>query len=266
MSPIPIGSHLDMQGTSRIQNLPDATAPQEPVTLAQHQADMEGLKTKPSVRVASTGNINLTAPGASINGVTMAMNDRFLAKNQTTGSQNGIYVWNGAATPATRAADANTWTELQNALVGVNEGTVDSGTWWRQSSITGTLDTTTITWVPHGVVAPAATEATPGIAEVATQAETDTGTDNGRFVTPQKLANWAGRSRSMSQLIGDGTSTSFTVTHNFNTRNVVVTVNRNSGNYEEILVETRRITVNAVELVFASAPASNAFNVTVTKG
>ncbi len=39
---------------------------------------------------------------------------------------------------------------------------------------------------------PAASETNPGIAEIATQTETDTGTDDLRFVTPLKLANFVG--------------------------------------------------------------------------
>ncbi|SFT96101.1 phage tail protein [Halomonas saccharevitans] len=38
---------------------------------------------------------------------------------------------------------------------------------------------------------PAATEAAQGMSEIATQTETDAGTDDGRFVTPKKLKNWA---------------------------------------------------------------------------
>ena len=48
--------------------------------------------------------------------LTMVAGDRFLAKDQTTASENGIYVWNGAAVAATRAADANTAAELEQAV------------------------------------------------------------------------------------------------------------------------------------------------------
>lgn len=93
-------SDLDFGNVARITNLPDATAPQQPATLAQVNAAVEGLAWKDSVRVATTSNINLAAPGASLDGVTMVANDRFLPMAQTTAAQNGIYIWNGAAVPA----------------------------------------------------------------------------------------------------------------------------------------------------------------------
>ena len=48
------------------------------------------------------------------------------------------------------------------------------------------LDKTTITSADQ------ATETERGIAEIATQAETDAGTDDERFITPLKLANYSG--------------------------------------------------------------------------
>lgn len=262
---IPVLSNQDFNSTSRIQNLPNAVSAQEPVTLAQLNAAIEGVKSKDDVVAASTANVNIAAPGSSLDGVTLVLNDRILLKDQSTTNTNGIYVWNGASTPATRAADASTWDELESALVGVKGGTANGSTYWRQTAINGTLGTTPITFVPFGVVAPAASESTAGIIELATQAETDTGTDDLRAVTPLKLTNWSGRSRRMSQLIGDGTQTSYTVTHNFNTREVVVEVYRESGNFESVLVEVQKTSVNSVTLVFAAAVASNALRVVVAK-
>lgn len=97
----------------------------------------------------------------------------------------------------------------------------------------------------------------------ATQAETDAGTDDARIVTPLKLANYSGRAKRFAANVGDGSATSITVTHNLNTRDVQVQVYRNSGNYDQVLVETRYTSVNSVTLVFDSAPAANAFRCVV---
>ena len=51
----------------------------------------------------------------------MVAADRFLAKNQTAPAENGIYIWNGAAVAATRALDANTAAELEQAIVTVED-------------------------------------------------------------------------------------------------------------------------------------------------
>ena len=86
-----------------------------------------GLDFKDSVRVATTANLNLSAPGASIDGISLSSGDRVLVKNQSTASENGIYVWNGASSTATRATDADSSTEVTAGMfVFVEEGTVNA--------------------------------------------------------------------------------------------------------------------------------------------
>lgn len=81
------------------------------------------------VRVASTAAINLAAPGANIDGVAMVAGDRFLEKDNGTAANRGIYAWNGAAVPATRAADADSGTELKSgSTIAVSEGTANADT------------------------------------------------------------------------------------------------------------------------------------------
>ena len=163
---------------------------------------VEGLAWKDSCRVATQSNLNLSAPGATIDGVTMATGDRVLVRSQTAGSENGIYIWNGSATPATRAADCSTAAELEQAVTTAEEGT-SAGASFRQTVVNLTLGSTTVTWTSFGTSAAAASESTAGIAEVATQAETDAGTDDARMVTPLKLATYAGRVRKFATDIGD---------------------------------------------------------------
>jgi len=70
---------------------------------------VQGLNVKGSVRVASTAEVNLSSATA-VDGVTLADGDRVLLKNQSSPSENGIYVFT-AAWPSTnnfqRAVDAN---------------------------------------------------------------------------------------------------------------------------------------------------------------
>ena len=259
-----VAQDLDFNDVARIQNLPDATDPQEPATLAQLNAAVEGLAWKENVRVATTANLNLSAPGSTIDGVSMATSDRFLAKDQSTASQNGIYIWNGAATAATRSDDASTFDELESATVTVDEGTANAGTSWRQTEVNGTIDSDDVTWTAFGTVIGQATETSAGKIELATQAEVNAGTDVDRAVTPATLAGYTGFAKKYAASIGDGSNTSLTVTHNLGTRDVVVEVFRNSGNYDKIIVETRHATTNTVDVVFASAPTSTPFRVVVT--
>ena len=253
---------LDFNSAARVLNLPDPTLAQHAATKAYVDSAVEGLAWKDSVRVATQANVNLASPGASIDGITMATNDRVLVRAQTTTSENGIYIWNGAAVAMTRALDASTAPELEQAVTTVEEGTSAAST-FRQTAVNFTLGSGAVTWVSFGTSAPSATETTAGIAEIATQAETDTGTDDQRFITPLKLATWAGRLRRVAQTIGDGAATQYTVTHNLNTRDVHVSVLRTSGAFDEVLVDKEATTVNSVTIRFAAAPALNAFRVVV---
>jgi hypothetical protein len=253
----------DFNSVSRLLNLPDATTAQEPATLAQLQAYVEGLNWKDSVRVKTQGNVDLAAPGATIDGVLMSSGDRFLAGSQTSAPENGIYVWTGAATPATRALDASTFAELEAAVVVIEEGT-DVGTAWRQTAVNGVIGTNDITWTSFVAAVPNASESTAGKVELATQTETNAGTDDERAITPLKLTNWSGKTKRYTAEIGDGSATSFTLTHNLDSRALQVAVYRNSGNYDQIECEVRHTSTSAVTLLFTSAPTSNQFVAVIT--
>jgi hypothetical protein len=253
---------IDMQGVSKVTGLPDATNATDAVRFSQLNAAIEGLAWKDSCRVATQANLNLASPGATIDGVTMASQDRVLVRAQTAGAENGIYIWNGAATAMTRSLDASDFPELEQAVTSVEEGS-SVGTSYRQTAVNGTIGSTTVTWAVFGTSAPSASESTAGIAELATQGEVDAGTDDLRIVTPLKLANYSGRLRKHVQNIGDGSLTSLPVTHNFTTRDVQVSVFPNSGTYDDVEVDVQRTSTSAVTLVFATAPASNAYRVVV---
>lgn len=97
------------------------------------------------VRVATTANITISTAlnnGDVIDGVTLATGDLVLVKNQTTGSQNGVYVV--GASPA-RSADYDSWDEFPGSLIGVAEGTANGDTLWLcTNNAGGTLGTTAV--------------------------------------------------------------------------------------------------------------------------
>ena len=89
-----------------------------------------GLDFKDSVRVATTANISISTAPAAIDGVTLSSDDRVLVKDQSTGAQNGIYVFNGSGSAMTRATDADANSEVTSGMFTfVTEGSVnaDSG-------------------------------------------------------------------------------------------------------------------------------------------
>jgi hypothetical protein len=88
-----------------------------------------GIDWKASVRAATTTNVTLASDlenGDTLDGVTLATGDRVLVKNQSTGSQNGIYVVKASGAPD-RSTDADTGAELtSNFAVFVEEGTANA--------------------------------------------------------------------------------------------------------------------------------------------
>jgi len=105
------------------------------------------------VRAASTVNVTLASAvenGDTLDGVTLATGDRILLKNQTTGSENGIYTVNASGAP-TRATDADAGAELVNAAVYVSEGTTNADTAWTcTNNATPTLGSTALTFTQIG--------------------------------------------------------------------------------------------------------------------
>ena len=110
-------------GSNKISSSAAPTGDNHLVNKAYVDAARTGLTIKASVRAASTGNVNVSSPGSSIDGVSLSNGDRVLLRAQTTGSQNGIYVFNGASSAMTRATDADSDAEVKGGLtVWVNEG------------------------------------------------------------------------------------------------------------------------------------------------
>lgn len=123
---LPNGS-IDMNGFS-IFNLG------QPITAANQVVDkgyvdnaVMGLSWKDSVHLATTVNVALTGL-QTIDGVVMNNPDRVLVKNQTTPSENGI--WVTGAGGWTRAVDADAAAEVQGMAMFVEDGTVNGDTAW----------------------------------------------------------------------------------------------------------------------------------------
>jgi len=107
-------------------------------------AARSGLDVKQSVRAATTGSdISLTNSTTSIDGVTLADGDRVLVKDQSTASENGIYVVSTTGNWA-RSSDADSDAEVTAGLFTfVAEGAVNGDTGWvLTTNDTITLNTT----------------------------------------------------------------------------------------------------------------------------
>ncbi|HEU4708295.1 MAG TPA: hypothetical protein VFS17_03190 [Methylophilaceae bacterium] len=92
------------------------------------QRMIDGGDYKPSVKAATTANITLSGT-QTIDGVSCGVGDRVLVKDQSTGSQNGIYVVASGAW--TRSTDFDSDAEVTGGLIiPVNEGTANGDTRW----------------------------------------------------------------------------------------------------------------------------------------
>ena len=145
----PNGSGVIDANNSRISNITDPTQAQDAATKAYVDAVKQSLDIKDSVRVATTANITIASDlnvGDTIDGITLADGDRVLVKDQSTASENGIYV---AGSSPVRSADANASAEVTSGMfVFVEEGTANADNGFVLTTDgTITLDTTNLTFV-----------------------------------------------------------------------------------------------------------------------
>jgi hypothetical protein len=118
---------LNING-QKISNAADAAANTDLTTLQQVNnllsAAVNGQDWKNAVKVAVTTNVNVASPGASLDGIALTAGDRVLLTAQSTGAQNGLYVWNGSATAMTRATDADVSAEVTSGMsIPIEQGT-----------------------------------------------------------------------------------------------------------------------------------------------
>ena len=116
------------------------------VTTTTLANELARLDVKQSVRVATTANIALSGL-QTIDGVALAGGDRVLVKNQTTASQNGIYLADAGTWQ--RASDANSDGELRaGMMISVVSGTSQAGSMWRLATAGAiTIGTTALSFV-----------------------------------------------------------------------------------------------------------------------
>jgi hypothetical protein len=120
----------------------DPLNPLEAATKRYVDTAIQGLDSKPSVKAATTANITLSGT-QTIDGIALSVNDRVLVKDQTTTSQNGLYVVQSSAW--TRALDMDTWSEVPGSFAFVEQGTINNNTGWTCTSDQGgTIGTTAI--------------------------------------------------------------------------------------------------------------------------
>jgi hypothetical protein len=137
---------------------------------------IESLNWKKSCRVATVSGHSLSSivSGFTIDGVTIAENDRVLVKNQVDASENGIYNVKKNVDPV-RAADFDETEDATMAVVGIEEGTSNAEELFLCTSLNPVIDTDNIVF-----------EGLRISISKASQAEADAGIEDDKYMTPLK--------------------------------------------------------------------------------
>lgn len=240
---------------NRIVNLASPSTSTDAVNKSYVDNLINGLVWKNAVQAATTTAGTLATSFAAaqvIDGYTLVTNDRLLVKNQAAPADNGIYIVNATGAP-TRAADGSTGELTTNATVRVNNGTINADTAWTLTTTgTITVGTTSQAWVRsdsgtpysagNGLSLSGNTFTATGGAGITVDG---TGIHINSSVVAQKYA----------VNVGDGTSTSITVTHSLGTLDVIASLCIISSG-EVVECDIINATTNTITLTFATAPAS----------
>lgn len=281
---------LDL-ASQQLHHMADGSSSDDAASWGQVQALLNGLDWHPAVEAASTANLNLASPGSTIDTVAMSTGMRFLAKNQTTASQNGLYAFATSTTPATRVADMPAASQAQGAAVLVLGGTQEDTAWvvnsltvvgtdamsWVQfnaggstysagngltltgSSFSVELDGDTLAVSGSGVKANLATNG--GLQDssgIEVKAGTGITVGSGGVATDPTVV--VGK---FSANVGDASSTDIEITHNLGTRDVVVSLRLAGSPYSAVITDWDATDTNNVTFHFASPPTSAQYRATI---
>jgi hypothetical protein len=284
----------------KITNLAEPVDPQDAATKFYVDSAITGLDWKSSAHLLANTNVALTGTSGTlvIDGHSaLGSSDsgyRILLINQTTSTEDGIYLYsdNGSTYTLARPIDADTYQELIGAAIFIKEGTNYGATSWVQSShyITSFAGQDWVQFSGQGTYT-----ASNGVELVGNDFSFDYTSDgglsastSGAFVKLQTNSGLATTSNGLAVGAGTGISvsggtvsintsvvarkysvsltgsaTAYTVTHNLGTRDVSVSVRETGSTYAQVFADVEMTTTDTVTVSFATAPTSGQYTVTV---
>ena len=245
----------------------------------------QGLNIHAASYAATTANLNATYSNGSsgvgatltnagtqaafsVDGVSPALNARILVKNQTTTSQNGIYTLTTVGTGSTnwvltRATDFDSAVEIAGGdFTFVDAGSTLANTGWVCVDEVTTVGTDPIVFQQFSGAG--TYTASNGVQLVGTDfsgvvvASGGLSVGSSGFELDTTIAV-----RKYAANVGDGSATSYTVSHNLGTKDVIVSVYDNSTPFAEVICDVQHTSTSAITLLFSVAPTSNQYRVVV---
>lgn len=250
---------LDLNNKTLV-GVADGSAPTDAVNKQQLDSAIRGLDWKQEVVAASTANVNLAAPGTSLDGVTLTAQDRILLKDQTAPAENGIWVWTGSAAALTRALDADSGAELSGATVTVQRGTVNGDRVYRVNTDDPiTVGTTAITFAQVGA---GGSSYTAGNGLTLSGSEFNVGAGTGISVDADSVRVDTAVVARKASFNCAATTNPQAFTHNLGTKDVIVQV-RIAADDRHVEADVTSTDANNVSVDFGGAPAASQYRVTV---
>jgi hypothetical protein len=246
----------------------------------------QGLVAKPAVEAATTENLDATydngtlGVGATLtstsNGALPAIDghsdwsigDGILIKNQTNAAHNGRYVvqiLGDSENPwvLKRCGLCDQASEIPGMYIFVQDGTVNINTGWVATVVdaaTFVVGTDAINFYQFS----GAGTYTAGNGLTLTGTTFDVGAGIGIVSNANDVAiDTTVVARKYAVNVGDNTLTSFTVTHNLGTKDVIVQVYENGSPYSQVEADIEHSTTSAVVVKFATAPTTDQYRVSV---
>lgn len=249
-------------------------------------ANIQGVTTKPSAKYTTTTTLpaytyanGTSGVGATItgnsngaltnqDGQSVSANDIILVKNETSTNQpyNGLYTVTQVGDAShpyilTRHVDMDSSAEFQGALIAVETGSTLAGSLWLCSNTSAvTVGTTNVTFTQLNSAAGYTAGNGINIAGSTISAKAGTGitvTSGGINADTTVLA------QKYSTTIGDGSTTSFTITHSLGTQDVLIQVRQAASPYQVVYTDCEATSTTQATIQFSSAPTSNQYRVTV---